>query len=195
MGVFREIGASNHTAHERQPLEDEYVPLKGYEGRFLINRKGSIYSLHFKKVLKPHVLPNGYVAISVMLQEPRRHTKTEYVHRLIARTFIPNPLGKQQVNHIDGNKQNNDISNLEWCTQSENNFHATRVLRHRRNVSKLLEYNSNKRKIPVWLVVELRKCKTPNDAYRIVRDNGILASYSSVYHIYIGKTYKDIREK
>lgn len=56
-------------------------------------------------------------------------SKSVYVHRLVADTWLPNPDNLPQVNHIDGNKQNNNIHNLEWVTCSENMIHCTRVLK------------------------------------------------------------------
>lgn len=59
--------------------------------------------------------------------------KTPALHRLVAEVFIPNPLNKPQVNHIDGNKQNNCASNLEWVTQSENTIHAYKLVLQKLN--------------------------------------------------------------
>ena len=57
-----------------------------------------------------------------MRKEGKRYIKC--VHRLVAETFIPNPNDKPQVNHMDGNKENNAVTNLEWCTCSENQYHG-----------------------------------------------------------------------
>lgn len=73
------------------------------------------------KVLKPWNTTSGYSV--VQLTGGRRYA----VHRLIAETFIPNPENKPYVNHIDGNKQNNRVDNLEWVTPAENNYHAKEI--------------------------------------------------------------------
>lgn len=67
--------------------------------------------------LKPYSDRWGYVRVA--------HT---YIHRALAQLFIPNPEGKPQVNHLDGNKENFSVSNLEWCTNSENRLHAITAL-------------------------------------------------------------------
>lgn len=59
----------------------------------------------------------GYKSVQIF-------NKNYYIHRLVAQAFIPNPENKPCVNHIDGNKKNNNVNNLEWCTYSENNRHA-----------------------------------------------------------------------
>ena len=70
--------------------------------------------------LKKYISPYGYERVCI-------NGKYWLVHRIVAMVFIPNPDNKPQVNHIDGNKQNNDISNLEWVTPEENMHHASRM--------------------------------------------------------------------
>lgn len=74
------------------------------------------------KILKKVLNPYGYYCVTIKLLDGTQ--KVMSVHKLIAKTFIPNPDNKPQINHIDGNKLNNKVSNLEWCTVKENIQHA-----------------------------------------------------------------------
>ena len=66
----------------------------------------------------------GYFLVTLVHEGVR---KNQFIHRLLATAYIPNPLNKAQVNHIDGNKQNNVLNNLEWVTPKENAQHAVRT--------------------------------------------------------------------
>ena len=92
----------------------------GYEELFAITEDGRIWSKRSNKFLKLN-LTNGYLAHTTkVLGKAVALT----AHRLVANAYIPNPDNKPQVNHKDGNKQNNHVSNLEWCTAKENVQHA-----------------------------------------------------------------------
>lgn len=65
----------------------------------------------------------GYLGACISLGS-RKNRKLFKVHKAVAETFIPNPDNLPEINHKDGNKQNNDISNLEWCSRSQNTKHA-----------------------------------------------------------------------
>ncbi len=81
---------------------------------------------HIKKKL-PRVLAIGtwgYPQVSLYI---KGKMKTYKIHKLVAKYFIPNPNNYRDVNHIDGNKLNNKISNLEWCTHKDNAIHASKI--------------------------------------------------------------------
>lgn len=94
-------------------------PIKGYES-YLVSINGDVYSTKRHKYLTKSY--NGGYAKIIIRVDGVHHNKL--VHRLVAQAYIPNPENKPQVNHKDGDKSNNNVFNLEWCTQSENNIHA-----------------------------------------------------------------------
>ncbi len=90
---------------------------------YTIREDGEVRS-RFGRVVKQQHGASGYARVELW---ENGNGRKYLVHRLLAQSFIPNPDGKPQVNHIDGNKTNNDLVNLEWVTQSENQIHAYRA--------------------------------------------------------------------
>lgn len=101
------------------------VPLKGYEGRYSITKKGNIWSHLSNKYLTIQVSRKGYN--QAMLYSNSTKKQFRLVHRLVAATYLTDSIIDKQINHKDGNKNNNDISNLEICTAYENINHAIRT--------------------------------------------------------------------
>lgn len=102
-----------------------WMPVKGFEGLYLVSDTGEVYSLLTNKSLLPARKRTGYLQVTLSKNAVLSY---HLVHRLVANAFIPNPDGKKQVNHIDGNKLNNSVSNLEWSTSKENIVHSITVL-------------------------------------------------------------------
>lgn len=104
--------------------------IKGYEGYYQISNLGGIKSfprngtISTVYMLKPTLTKNGYYKVT--LSKPNNTTYL-LVHRIVAETFIPNPENKPEVNHIDGDKLNNCVDNLEWCTSKENITHSIKT--------------------------------------------------------------------
>ena len=123
-----------------KPLK--WHPLKGHEGLYEITQCGSVRVVGSQKALNSVIGKNGTNVLSqqltkfgykkVLLSKDGLR-KTYTVHRLVALTFIDNPFNKKTVNHIDGNKTNNHLSNLEWATQSENVLHSFNQLGKKSN--------------------------------------------------------------
>lgn len=120
-------------------MMSNYRPIHGYEGLYEISPTGIVRSCNRviqrtyksgKVVLQPLIghniklcrnIKTGYLECN-LCKDGLTHTKA--VHRLVAEAFLPNPQKKPQVNHKDGNKLNNSVDNLEWCTAAENVHHA-----------------------------------------------------------------------
>ena len=91
-----------------------------FEGRYIIYSDGRVFGNKYKRFLKPRINNSGYGFVSFSING-KVIEKT--VHRIIAQHFIPNPNNFPEVNHKDRNKLNNNIDNLEWCTDRQNQNH------------------------------------------------------------------------
>ena len=107
-----------------------WKPIKGYEGIYEVSDAGGVRSCEritpdgkylSTKILNGGRYPNGYEFVCL---RKAGHNRNRMTHRLVAEAFLPNPDNLPCVNHKDGNKHNNDVSNLEWCTYSQNRKHA-----------------------------------------------------------------------
>ena len=114
-------------------MEEVWKDIVGYEGLYEISSIGRVKSVdrispqghHLpERIRKPYIDKDGYPKVNLCKEGKVIHYP---VHRLVAIAFVPNPENKPQVNHIDGNKANNCVANLEWNTDSENMLHAFRT--------------------------------------------------------------------
>lgn len=107
-------------------MQEVWKDIKEYEGLYQISNTGKIKNVKTGKILKSGDNGRGY--LFVFLCKDVNHHKRFYVHRLVATHFIDNKDNLPQVNHIDGNKSNNNVNNLEWCTPLHNSLHKREVL-------------------------------------------------------------------
>ncbi|QBX24934.1 HNH homing endonuclease [Streptococcus phage Javan220] len=117
-------------------MEEEWRDIKDYEGIYQVSNYGRVRSctriITYKNGSKHHkqgkiltLVPNsdGYMLVGLNVLNKQ---KTRLVHRLVAETFLEKIKGKNEINHIDENKKNNSVSNLEWVNRKENCNHGTR---------------------------------------------------------------------
>lgn len=126
-------------------MKEIWKDIKGYEGQCQISNLGRVKSLNYGKtkqerLLKQSTNHKGYKRVSIRKGKVRIYS----VHRLVAEAFINNPNNLPQVNHKDENKENNIVTNLEWCTEKENTRYsrALRVARIEILSGKIKEYEA-----------------------------------------------------
>lgn len=139
-------------------MKEIWKDIKGYENRYQISNLGNVKSKERyeknninggKRLIKEHILKpnirNGYYVVQIK-KNGKRHTFQ--VSRLVAEAFIPNPKNKSQVNHIDYNRLNNKVINLEWTTVLENILWSREHYKHWRNTGskehKYIRFKDNK---------------------------------------------------
>jgi hypothetical protein len=165
----------------------------GYEGIYQISNLGRVKSL--SRIVNRSNSPMRTKEKIVQTNKWKKYHEVDlyilgkrkkfYIHRLIAIYFIPNPRNLKQINHIDGNKGNFDISNLEWSTQSENIKHAHDFIGI--NVPKGEKHFSSK--LTDDIVKEIRATKNPNQVH-LGKKYGV--SPSTIRYILTRKTWKHI---
>lgn len=109
---------------ENKQFQDEEIwkEIQGFEGLYAVSSKGRVKNIETGKVLKNRSNNHGYPYVALPKGDGK--SKNMLLHKLVAEAFIPNPLNLPQVDHVDENKGNNDVSNLRWVTASENRVHS-----------------------------------------------------------------------
>ena len=142
-------------------MQEIWKDIEGYEGLYQVSNTGVVRSLdryvpHKKfgqkycegHIMATHIINSGYVRVN--LCKGNRY-KSFSVHRLVALAFIENPKGLPEVNHIDENKENNNVNNLEWVTKEQNEKHGTKKVRGaEKKKIKVLQYSVDGKFLKEW---------------------------------------------
>lgn len=104
---------------------EQWADISGFDNQYKVSNFGRVFSSKTLKIQEQTPNSKGYLRVHLL---NNRQDSFVFVHRLVARYFVPNPDFKNIVNHKDGNKHNNLASNLEWVTHQENRRHALDVL-------------------------------------------------------------------
>lgn len=165
----------------------------GYEEYFSISSCGKVYSKRTKKELVLGMSKTGYKVLNTRIGGRKGVCKCFKIHRLVADAFVPKTTEERVfVNHIDGDKLNNDYRNLEWCTIAENNSHAR--LMGLSSSAHLLDLNRVNRKLSDEDVLFIRKNYKPyckeNGSRALSRKYSV--SHNVVLSVVKNKRYRDV---
>ena len=106
-------------------MNEVWRDIEGYEGLYQVSDHGQVKSLRYDKIMKPVLNEvNGYLRVMMTGKEGR---KNEYIHKLVAKTFIPNPHNLPEVNHKCEDRLDNRVSQIEWCNRAYNCNYGNRV--------------------------------------------------------------------
>ena len=154
-------------------MKEEWRTIKNTDGKYSVSNLGNVkrnehYTIvsptsthtngaklfYKERKLNPYLNKDGYRIVKLHLEEG--NIRTVSVHRLVAENFIPNPNNYPQINHIDENRINNNVDNLEWCTATHNANHGTRKEKLRKiSGIRVAQYDLQGNLLKIW--------ENPND--------------------------------
>lgn len=148
-------------------MKEQWKPIEGTDGTYEVSNTGKIRSNNYlghgsQKELSLAKDQKGYLRVSISKGGRRQTVK---IHREVAKAFIPNPENKAEVNHKDGNKENNHVVNLEWATPRENTMHAYNAGLKEKTREWCRQMGSTVGRVA--LAKEIEKKKTPVTATRL----------------------------
>lgn len=167
-------------------MREVFEDLKGYENNYQISDQGRVFTkrrlvgnrILYGRELIPFLTQDGYLRVKLCKDGKEKDIT---IHRLVAMQFVDNPNNLPQVNHKDGNKLNNCVSNLEWCTKEANGLHA--------KLNGLMQHGADRpsSKLTESDVIEMYKMKGVLRAAEVAERYGI--SKNTVYVIWRGKKW------
>lgn len=166
--------------------------IKNYPN-YNVDKNGVITNIITNKIIKHQMDKDGYYRVN--LYNKGQHTK-QFVHRLVAMAYLPNIKNLPQVNHKDGNKENNQVDNLEWVTARENVVHSYKVgLKRGIGACHIGEKNTNSKlkEIDVLMIKKRKNNKEKiRDVYADYKDQ---ITFKGFEQIWFGYTWKHLIEK
>lgn len=176
-------------------MEEIWKDIAGFEGKYQISNLARVKSLNRvvirgngvpqtikERILKTCLNPSGYEHAVVQNGVKTKHLS---VHRLVAIAFIDNPKGKKYINHIDGVKTNNQISNLEWVTRSENELHA-----HRIGLKDSRGEKASRSKLTESQVFEIRELRGKETGRAVADNYGV--QHACIFAIWNNRTWQHV---
>lgn len=180
-------------------MDEIWRPVKGYEGLYEVSNMGRVKSLHTSQgiILKQCTRSGGYAGINLHKGGTCNY---KLVHRLVATAFIRNPNNYECVNHKDGDKKNNTVDNLEWCTRSYNAKHAYR--------NNLMSRNGQKKSVILYKrygeyssvteaaeALEIEPGSLSNAIHKSQSINGFIGAIEKDTHVRYGVTINIYNDK
>ena len=152
-----------------QTIKWEEIP--GYNGRYFVDRNGNVYSKYLKREMKPIDRGNGYLFVRLC---KNGKIKNVMIHQLVARSFVKNPNNYTEIDHIDGNKYNNSVTNLRFVSHIEN-------MRNPNTEQKRIDAIKKKQGIPIVAILNGEKQNRYCCMMDAARDLGLSCSHIAMF--------------